>query len=163
MADEKFPKIKKSIETFLYEEEGNITRNKVIAVGSMLIIMGLLFGTEVYAGHSSHSSHRSHSSSRSGGSHESHVSHTSHTSHSSGGSSSGSGSSYGGSSSGSGYGATRSIPSTDTYTPPTPTPIPLPGTGEVTSMQIPPPTNPASGGITAVPSAIVPDTPVISE
>lgn len=38
MEKEIIPKIKKSIEDFLFEEEGNITRNKVLTVGSMMLI-----------------------------------------------------------------------------------------------------------------------------
>ena len=41
MAD--FPEIKKSIEDYLYEEEGNITRNKLLMVGSLALIMSCLF------------------------------------------------------------------------------------------------------------------------
>lgn len=86
MDDKKFPKIKKSIEDFIYEEEGNIPRNKVVALGTMILVMSLLMYDEVFAGHRSHSSHRSHSlhSSGSGGGHSSHESHVSHSSHVSG-------------------------------------------------------------------------------
>lgn len=93
MREEIIPQVRNSIEQFLYEEEGKITRNKVLTVGSMMLIMGLLFATDVFAEHSSHrshSSHKSHSSHSSGSSgsghssHESHVSHSSHSSHSSG-------------------------------------------------------------------------------
>lgn len=85
-----FPDFKKSIEDYLYEEEGNITRNKLLMVGSLALIMSCLFALDVSAGHSSHRSHSSHSSHRSGSSghyshssHESHQSGTSHSSHSS--------------------------------------------------------------------------------
>lgn len=37
MADSFFPKVKKSITDFLYEEEGNIPRNKLLTLGLMLI------------------------------------------------------------------------------------------------------------------------------
>lgn len=78
---ESFPQIQKSISNYLFEEEGNITRNKLLMVGSMAVIMSVLFVLEVDAGHSSHRSHSSHSSHSSGyGSHSSHVSHISHTS-----------------------------------------------------------------------------------
>lgn len=83
----KFEKLHDSITQFLFEEEGNITRNKVLVMGSMMILMGIIFVQEAFAGHSSHrshsshSSHKSHSSGRGGhSSHSSHVSHTSHTS-----------------------------------------------------------------------------------
>jgi len=84
----KFPEIKKSIEDFLYEEEGNVNRNKVLVMGSLMILTGIMLASDVFAGHrshSSHSSHRSHSSHSSGsGGHSSHSSHVSHTSHTSG-------------------------------------------------------------------------------
>ena len=94
MREEIIPQVRNSIEQFLYEEEGKITRNKVLTVGSMMLIMGFLFATDVFASHSSHrshsshkshSSHSSHSSGDYGGhsSHESHTSHSSHSSHSS--------------------------------------------------------------------------------
>ena len=98
---ESFPQIHKSISNYLYEEEGNITRNKLLMVGSMAVIMSVLFVLDADAGHSSHRSHSSHSSHSSGySSHSSHVSHISHTSstghssHSSGGHSSHSSSSH---------------------------------------------------------------------
>lgn len=34
-----FPEIKKSIQNYLYEEEGNITRNKLLMVGSLAVII----------------------------------------------------------------------------------------------------------------------------
>ena len=86
MEEHLFPEIKKSIEDFIYEEEGNITRNKVIAMGTMMLILSLMMYDEVFAAHRSHSSHSSHASHSSGsgggihGSHESHVSHSSHVS-----------------------------------------------------------------------------------
>lgn len=88
MNDELFPRIKRSIENYLAEEEGNISRSKLLKIGSMVLLMGILFMQDAFAGHRSHSSHKSHSShsSHSSGSsgHSSHVSHVSHSSHSSG-------------------------------------------------------------------------------
>lgn len=84
--DELFPKLQKGIETLIEDEEGNIPGNKLLMLGTMVIILGSLFSTEAFAGHRSHSSHRSHtshSSGSSGGGHGSHVSHESHQSHSS--------------------------------------------------------------------------------
>jgi len=84
-----FPTIEKRIQGFLSDEEGSIPRSKVLAVGSMLIVMGLLLSScdPDHGSHSSHrsSSHGSHSShsSSSHGSHSSHSSHGSHGSHSS--------------------------------------------------------------------------------
>lgn len=82
------PKINKKISDFLYEEEGNISRGKILTVGSLLLVAGILFADEVYGAHRSHSSHGSHSSHSSssygGGGHSSHESHQSHQSHQSG-------------------------------------------------------------------------------
>ena len=61
-----FPEIKKSIQNYLYEEEGNITRNKLLMVGSLAVIMSVLFALDAEAGHRSHSSHSSHRSSSHG-------------------------------------------------------------------------------------------------
>ena len=72
------PKIHRQISDFLYEEEGNISRGKILTVGSLLLIAGILFSNEAFAAHRSHSSHSSHRS------HSSHSSHKSHSSHSSG-------------------------------------------------------------------------------
>ena len=66
MEEHLFPEIKKSIEDFIYEEEGNITRNKVIAMGTMMLILSLMMYDEVFAAHRSHSSHSSHASHSSG-------------------------------------------------------------------------------------------------
>ena len=52
-----FPEIKKSIQNYLYEEEGNITRNKLLMVGSLAVVMSVLFALDAEAGHRSHSSH----------------------------------------------------------------------------------------------------------
>ena len=86
-----FPKIPKKIEDFLTEEDGRMLRSKAVAIGSLMVVMGLLLTPDnVYAKHSSHSSHSSHGSHGSGGgggnhlsSHSSHSSHVSHSSHSS--------------------------------------------------------------------------------
>lgn len=90
--NELFPKIQRNITSFLLDQEGNIPRNKILTVGSMMILLTVLFAQDAFAkhsSHSSHSSHRSHSSHSSGSggghsSHESHVSHISHSSHVSG-------------------------------------------------------------------------------
>ena len=62
MSESLMPKIKKSIEDFLYEEEGNITRNRVLMIGSMMLIMGAILSIDAFAAHGSHKSHSSHSS-----------------------------------------------------------------------------------------------------
>lgn len=92
--DDLFPKLQKSIEHLIEDEEGNIPGNKLLMLGTLVVILGSLLSIDAFAkhrSHSSHSSHRSHSSHSSGshgnshynhGSHESHQSHQSHTSHS---------------------------------------------------------------------------------
>lgn len=62
MDDFEFPHIQKSIDDFLYDEEGNIPMTKVLTIGSMMMILGLLLSDDTFAGHRSHSSHRSHES-----------------------------------------------------------------------------------------------------
>ena len=58
-----FPKVSKSIADYLYEEEGNISREKVLFIGSLMIIVGaMLRPINAFAGHASHSSHASHAS-----------------------------------------------------------------------------------------------------
>ena len=59
-----FPQITRAIENYISDEEGNITRNKIISVGALAIILGMVFNIDAFAGHRSHSSHRSHYSSR---------------------------------------------------------------------------------------------------
>ena len=49
--DELFPKIQKSIETLIEDEEGNIPGNRLLMLGTMVIILGSLFSTEAFAGH----------------------------------------------------------------------------------------------------------------
>lgn len=85
MDDSIFPHIKKSIENFVKEEDGNIPRNKILTIGSMMLVLSLLLAGDAFAGHSSHSSHKSHSSHSSHKSHSNsgHYSHSSHASHSS--------------------------------------------------------------------------------
>lgn len=84
MAEIKFPHIEKSIEDFLYSEEGNIPISKVLTIGSMMLILGIVLAdADAFAAHRSHSSHQSHSSHSSGGGGGGHYSHSSHQSHSS--------------------------------------------------------------------------------
>lgn len=85
MAESIFPHIKKAVTDFVYDQEGNIPRSKVLTIGSMLLVLGILLTDDAFAGHSSHKSHSSHAShsshsSGSSGYHSSHASHTSHTS-----------------------------------------------------------------------------------
>ena len=83
MMDSKFPKIKKTIDSFVYDEEGNIPRDKVLLIGSMVILMNLMITQDIFAKHYSHSSHRSHSShsSHSSSRHGNHSNHSNHASH----------------------------------------------------------------------------------
>lgn len=81
-----FPAITRALSDYLSDEEGNITRNRVISVGAMVIVLGMLCSMDVFARHGSHGSHSSHSSHGSGSyvrSHSNHFSHSSHASHSS--------------------------------------------------------------------------------
>lgn len=78
--DKIFPKIKKSINDFINDEDGSTTRSKLISVGSMVLLMTIFAGIDAYAAHSSHKSHSSHSSTSYYRGHVSHTSHTSHTS-----------------------------------------------------------------------------------
>lgn len=80
--DMKFPSIKREIANLIEDQEGNITRGKMLSIGSMVILLGILLSTDIFAGHSSHFSHSSHKSHSSTSYHRSHVSHTSHSSYS---------------------------------------------------------------------------------
>ncbi|MDE7389331.1 MAG: zinc transporter 7, partial [Lachnospiraceae bacterium] len=73
MDDFNFPKLKRELINFIDDQEGNVTRNKILTIGSLIILLSVLT-TDAYAGHRSHSSHSSHSSTSY---HRSHVSHTS--------------------------------------------------------------------------------------
>lgn len=75
-----FPDIPKSISDYLYEEEGNITRNKLLMVGSLSVVLSVLFALEADAGHGSHKSHKSHTSHSSGLHTQTDNSHSSHSS-----------------------------------------------------------------------------------
>ena len=89
-----FPKIKRAIYDFIDDEDGNITRGKLVTIGAMVLIMSIMSGMEAFAAHGSHKSHGSHSSHSSTSyvrdhsnhashsDHGSHASHASHTSHS---------------------------------------------------------------------------------
>jgi hypothetical protein len=82
----KFPTIKKSIEDFIEDEDGNITRSKLVVIGTMIMVMSIMLSIDGYTKHGSHGSHSSHSSTsyvRSHTSHESHSNHGSHASHAS--------------------------------------------------------------------------------
>lgn len=77
MMNNKFPEIKKSISNFVYDEEGSIPREKVLLIGSMVLLMNLMMTQDVFAKHYSHSSHKSHSSHSSSrhGNHSNHANH----------------------------------------------------------------------------------------
>lgn len=81
MDSNSFAPIWKSISDFLYEEEANIDRKKIISVGTMLALAAILMSSNALASHRSHrSSHSSHSSSSHGNGHNNHYSHQSHVS-----------------------------------------------------------------------------------
>ena len=83
MKENKFPKIKKSIQDFFEDEDGSITRGKALTIGGMVIVLGLLLADTAYAAHRTHSTHRTHSSHRtSNGTHGSHNTHYTHSTHS---------------------------------------------------------------------------------
>ena len=88
MSDSKFPHVKRTIENFINDEDGNITRNKLLMVGSMVVLLGTLYSFNVFADHNSHSSHsstsyvRNHSNSHGSHSNAYTTSHGSHSSHS---------------------------------------------------------------------------------
>ena len=42
MMNDKFPKIQKSIQDFFDDEDGSITRNKMLMIGGMVILLGIL-------------------------------------------------------------------------------------------------------------------------
>ena len=52
-----FPKVRKGIEDFLYDEEGNIPRNKLLVLSTMIVLLGILYAEDAFAAHRSHRSH----------------------------------------------------------------------------------------------------------
>lgn len=94
MDNYKFPSIKKTIDDFINDDDGNITRNQLVTIGAMILVMSIMSGIDAYAKHGSHRSHgshgshsstsyiRDHSNHASHSDHGSHESHSSHTSHS---------------------------------------------------------------------------------
>ena len=77
MENELFPSVKRSIQDFINDEEATIPRGKLLAIGSLMLVLSVILGVDAAAKHTSHRSHSSHSSSSY---HRSHVSHTSHRS-----------------------------------------------------------------------------------
>ena len=79
---DKFPELKRSIDDFLEDEEGSITRKKALMLGSMILVFGLAMAQDVYATHRTHYTHRTHSTHRTSNHHGSHSSHSSsHSNH----------------------------------------------------------------------------------
>lgn len=80
-----FPKVQRSIADLIEDEEGNMPVQKLLMIGTMVVLLGSILNLDVFAKHSSHVSHQSHVSHSSGSSstHSSHVSHQSHSSHAS--------------------------------------------------------------------------------
>lgn len=117
--EEMFPKFKKNISDLIEDEEGNIPGNKLLMLGTMIVVLGSMMQMDavqaVHGSHKSHTSHSSHGSHGDHGSHSSHISrsnHSNHASHSNGtsGTYTGSGSFAGGSSSNSAASAAASVP-----------------------------------------------------
>lgn len=140
MDNQLFPKVKKGIQNYLSDQEGNVPRSKILTVGSVLLVLGVVFSTEAFAKHSSHSSHGSHSSHSSHSSghsngHVSHESHESHASHASGDHSSHSSGAHSSHSSGAhSSGGSYSLPYDDTSTTTSIAPI---GGGFIPDIEIP--------------------------
>ena len=76
---DKFPELKRSIDDFLEDEEGSITRKKALMLGSMILVFGLAMAQDVYATHRTHYTHRTHSTHRTSNHHGSHTSHVSYS------------------------------------------------------------------------------------
>ena len=58
-----FPKFKKNISDLIEDEEGNIPGNKLLMLGTMIVVLGSMMQMDaVQAVHGSHKSHTSHSS-----------------------------------------------------------------------------------------------------
>ena len=49
--DELFPSLKRSLENLIEDEEGNIPGKKLLALGTMVVILGSLMSMDVFAGH----------------------------------------------------------------------------------------------------------------
>lgn len=89
-----FPSVQKTIEDFINDDDGNITRSQMVTIGTLVLVMSIMSAIDAYAKHSSHGSHgshqshsstsyiRTHSNHGSHSDHGSHQSHSSHTSHS---------------------------------------------------------------------------------
>ena len=75
-----------SISDFLFNEEASIPKGRLLAIGSLTVVLSVMLGLQdASAWHSSHSNygHSSHFSSYpKHSSHSSHASHSSHSSHS---------------------------------------------------------------------------------
>lgn len=56
------PEFKKSISDYLYKEEGFIQKEKLLTIGSLIILANIMLADDLYAAHYSHRSHSSHSS-----------------------------------------------------------------------------------------------------
>lgn len=80
-----FPKVNKALTDFLNDEDGNISRKRLVSIGSFILLMSIMNYDAVLAhgSHVSHSSHESHSSTSYIRDHTNHSSHSDHGSHSS--------------------------------------------------------------------------------
>ena len=78
-----FPHVHQSIKDFMFEEEANIPRSKVLTIGAMMLVLSFYMIDNAFASHrthSTHSTHRTHSSHRNNG-HTTHYTHNSHSVH----------------------------------------------------------------------------------
>jgi len=67
-----FPSLKRAITDFIFEEEGYISRGKMLTLGTLMVVAAFTLAVrDAFASHGSHASHASHAS------HESHESHVS--------------------------------------------------------------------------------------
>ena len=78
--DNDYPHIERSLSNFLFDEEGNIPRNKILLIGPLVIVLSMLLSESIFAKHRTHSTHRTHNSHRSNG-HTTHYTHTTHSTH----------------------------------------------------------------------------------
>jgi len=85
MKKNKIPNIKKSVESFLLSEEGEISKKSIVKAGLVLLLISVASASQINeASALGHTSYGIHTSAGSTNTHCSHGSHGSHGSHSSG-------------------------------------------------------------------------------
>lgn len=62
MSKPRFPKLRKELNDFLFNEEGSIPRGKIASIGTMALLLTMTNSGSALAKHRSHASHRSHTS-----------------------------------------------------------------------------------------------------